>query len=164
MDRAQWTRAAVLQGVSEAVGDASRGFVHAESCGRGAGKAGQKEVIEMAKKSKHRNVKTNVDGIMFASKGESERYKVLKWMQAVGEISDLRLQHKIQIAPGVRLPGAKRASPPIRYFADFFYRDRTGAVVIEDFKGRLTPIYKLKRHLLSLQGIFITESGAAHPR
>jgi len=117
------------------------------------------------RRSKMRNVPTVVDGIKFDSRGESERYKVLKWMQAVGEISDLRLQHKIEIAPGVRLPGAKRASPPVRYFADFYYRDAAGSVVVEDFKGQLTPVYKLKRHLLfALHGIAIKESGAAHPR
>lgn len=157
MDRAQWTRAAVLQGVPEAVGEAERGCVHAEGGERGSLEVGQKKVIAMAKRSKHRNIKTVVDGITFDSKGESDRYKVLKCMQEGGEIYDLRIQHKVQIAPGVRIPGAKRASPPIRYFADFCYRNLCGEIVIEDFKGRLTPIYKLKRHLLALQGVIIKE-------
>lgn len=160
MDCAQWTRAAVLQGVPEAVGGTVGGCVHAEGGERGSIKVGQKEMIAMAKRSKHRNVKTVVDGITFDSKGESERYKVLRCMQEGGEIYDLRIQHKVQIAPGVRLPGAKRASPPVRYFADFCYRNLCGEVVIEDFKGRLTPIYKLKRHLLALQGVIIKEVSA----
>ncbi len=77
-------------------------------------------------------------------------------MEKNGQITELRRQVPIEIAPGVQIKGAKRRSPPIRYFADFSYV-KNGEAVIEDVKGVLTPIYKIKRHLLALQGIHITE-------
>jgi len=46
----------------------------------------------------------------------------------------------------------------MRYIADFVYKDDEGKTVVEDAKGVLTPVYKLKRHLMMhVHGIKINE-------
>ena len=112
----------------------------------------------MTKPNKYRNRKVVLDGMTFASSAEAGRYRVLKIMQAAGEISALVCQMTFQLAPSVLIQGAKRKTPALRYVADFVYRDKRGAMVVEDVKGGpLTQAYRIKRHLLALQGIHITE-------
>lgn len=112
----------------------------------------------MTKPSKYRNCPVVVDGLRFASSAEAGRYRVLKLQQQSGMISDLQCQVPFQLAPGVLIQGAKRKTPPLRYFADFAYLDKHGRRVVEDVKGGpLTQAYRIKRHLLALQGIHITE-------
>jgi hypothetical protein len=41
--------------------------------------------------------------------------------------------------------------------ADFVYFDANGLRVVEDVKGAITEGYRIKRHLLAVQGIQITE-------
>ena len=106
--------------------------------------------------NKYMAKKTYVDGICFASKKEAARYVDLKRIESAGYISNLRLQVKFELAPSVVLNGRKR--PPIRYIADFVY-DKSGSQIVEDVKGILTPIYRLKKHLMkSVHGIDIVES------
>jgi hypothetical protein len=108
--------------------------------------------------TKYRNRKTVVNGITFDSAAEAARYVCLQRMSADGEISDLQCQVPLVLAPSVFLRGAKRKTPALRYFADFRYTDKHGQQVLEDVKGGpLTTAYKIKRHLLAAQGIFITE-------
>lgn len=112
----------------------------------------------MTKPSKYRNRKVVLDGMTFASAAEAGRYRVLKMMQQAGEISHLSCQEMFVLAPAVRILGAKRKTPELRYFADFSYFDKAGRLVVEDVKGGpLTQAYRIKRHLLALQGIHITE-------
>jgi len=86
-----------------------------------------------AKRSKYRNVRTEVDGIKFASKAEARRYGQLQLLVKAGEIRDLELQRKYDLPGGVK------------YVADFDYIDaRTGLPITEDVKGVLTPVFKLK--------------------
>lgn len=108
-------------------------------------------------KSKYRNVPTVADGIRFSSSAEAGRYVFLSALQKSGEISDLRLQVTFVVAPSVRLIGSKRKTPALRYVADFTYRNASGRLIVEDVKGAITPVYKIKRHLLALQGIDIHE-------
>ena len=115
----------------------------------------------MKPRAKYGNKKTVVDGLTFDSKAEARRYAELKLLERRGDISDLRMQVQIQIAPGVLIKGAARRSPPLRYVADFGYRTAAGEDVIEDVKGALTDVYKIKRHLLALQGVVIQEVRAA---
>lgn len=99
-----------------------------------------------------------VDGIRFASSAEAGRYRVLKMLQQSGQISDLQCQFPFYLAPAVLIRGAKRKTPALRYAADFVYRDKNGVQVVEDVKGApLTQAYRIKRHLLAVQGIHITE-------
>lgn len=121
-----------------------------------------------SKPSKYRNVKTEVDGITFASKLEAKRYGELKLLERAGEIEDLELQ------PVFALDVVRySATPPIhspttalrvgKYKADFQYhrKDRWGGFsirVIEDVKGMKTPLYKWKKkHFEAQYGLVITE-------
>ncbi len=105
---------------------------------------------------KYRNVATIVNGIRFDSAAEALRYLQLAAMESAGSISDLKLQVPFLLAPAVLIPGKLRKSPALRYFADFVY-DKNGVRVVEDVKGAITSAYKIKRHLLAVQGITITE-------
>jgi hypothetical protein len=111
-----------------------------------------------AKKSKHRNERVLVDGVLFASKLEFARWCDLKLMEKAGLISDLERQVPFELAPAVKLDG-KRKKPSLRYFADAVYIDKkTGERVVEDTKGFLTQTYKAKRHLMfTVHGIIIKE-------
>ncbi len=92
--------------------------------------------------SKFKNIKTNG----YASKKEAKRAAELKLLEKAGKIKELQEQVKFELAPSVVVQGRKR--PPLRYIADFTYKDGSGYVV-EDVKGApLTAIYKLKRHLM----------------
>ena len=104
--------------------------------------------------NKYRNIKTEFDGIPFDSKKEAARYAVLKLLERGKAISDLKLQVAFELAPSVVIAGRKR--PALRYIADFVYVEN-GKQVIEDVKGMLSDVYKIKRHLMKLQGYEIRE-------
>ena len=97
------------------------------------------------KPSKYGNKKIEIDGIWFSSKKEGSRYRQLKIMEAAGQITDLQLQHSFELAPAVIIGGKKK--PALRYVSDFTYL-REGVHVVEDTKGFLTDVYKIKRHLM----------------
>lgn len=105
--------------------------------------------------SKHRNVKTEVDGIIFASKKESDRYGQLKILMRSGEITNVELQPKYEII----VNGTKICT----YIGDFaYYRIKpTKGNVVEDVKSEHTrklPVYRLKKKLmLAVHGIDIEE-------
>jgi hypothetical protein len=98
-------------------------------------------------RGKFHNVKMVVGGITFDSRAEARRYLVLVEMEQAGEITNLRRQVKFELIPSVRILGSKRATPALRYVADFVY-DQGGKTIVEDVKGLLTPVYKIKRHLM----------------
>jgi len=107
-------------------------------------------------KQKYGNKMTVVDGETFASKLEARRYRELVIMQLAGAITDLKTQVAYVLCPSVVIAGLKRRS--MRYIADFVYKDDEGKTVVEDAKGVLTPVYKLKRHLMMhVHGIKINE-------
>lgn len=86
-----------------------------------------------------------VDGIVFDSKAESNRYRELKMMEAVRIITDLELQPEYVVVPAFEYKGKKER--PVRYRADFRYR-LNGAQIVEDVKGHRTEVYRIKRKLL----------------
>ena len=90
--------------------------------------------------SKYNNKKTLIDGILFDSKREANRYLFLKSMQQAGEIQDLILQPSFDpIVQGGKVVG--------KYYADFKYRIGM-KVVIEDAKGAKTDVYRLKKKIV----------------
>jgi hypothetical protein len=93
-----------------------------------------------ARKSKFGAVRTEVDGITFASKKEARRYGELKLMERAGMISELALQPRFPLYIGDDLI--------CTYVGDFLYRAKSGDVIVEDAKGIETPEFKLKRKLL----------------
>jgi hypothetical protein len=99
------------------------------------------------RRPKFHNIKTMVDGIPFDSRAEARRWKNLVALEQMGSISNLRRQVKFELIPSVRILGSKRATPALRYVADFVY-EQGGRTIVEDVKGLLTPVYKIKRHLM----------------
>jgi len=99
------------------------------------------------KPSKYKNRKVTEGGETFDSKAEYTRYLALKGMQEAGMIRDLTRQVSYILAPKVLIQG--RVKRAMCYRADFKYWDVLNLKwVIEDKKGALTDVYKLKRHLM----------------
>lgn len=100
--------------------------------------------------SKFGNKKTEVDGIIFASKHEATRYIELKYMERAGLIKNLKLQERYELIPKVKKLDGK-IQRPIHYVADFCYLEKTKGgwnKVVEDAKGCRTDVYRLKKKLM----------------
>ena len=97
--------------------------------------------------AKYGNQKTVIDGIVFDSKREGQRYQELRLMERAGEISGLERQVTFPLLPRMKAPNGKVVQG-VKYIADFVYRDRHGALVVEDAKGYKTKEYVLKKKLL----------------
>ena len=96
--------------------------------------------------SKYHSRKTEIDGIIFDSKKEANRYCELKLMERAGEITDLRRQVRYEINQPYEIAGKKIRG--IYYVADFVYYDNeTGEPIVEDVKGMRTDVYKIKKKL-----------------
>jgi len=93
---------------------------------------------------KYNACKTEVEGILFDSKRESERYRELKLLESAGEISALRLQPKYLILDSFMYRGHKVR--PTFYIADFEYQEN-GKIITEDVKGMATAVFNLKAKL-----------------
>lgn len=105
------------------------------------------DVIKAKKSSKYHSQKTEIDGIVFDSKGEAKRYQELKLLQKNRIITSLELQKRIELQPSFTYNG--KTERAINYVADFYYYDNEkGTIVIEDFKGFKTPEYLIKRKML----------------
>lgn len=92
--------------------------------------------------SKYRAKKVEVDGIIFDSKKEANRYSELKWLEIGGVIENLRLQ-----VPFVLIDKSEHGRA-IKYIADFVYTEGDREIV-EDVKGFKTDVYKIKKRLLA---------------
>lgn len=110
------------------------------------------------KRSKYGNVKVTLDGIMFDSRKEAERYAELKMMEKAGVISNLQLQVKYPIIESYLNKVTGRWTQPTYYVADFVYIDEYGNQVIEDVKGYKTPEYRLKKKLMESKDLYIKET------
>jgi hypothetical protein len=102
-------------------------------------------------KQKYGNKKTTIDGVEFDSKKEAARWQELRLLERAGKISELERQVVFELAKSVQYSG-KRATPALRYVADFAYFENTetcGSVyTVEDVKGVKTSAYKIKKHLM----------------
>lgn len=87
-----------------------------------------------------------MDGITFDSCKEAYRYLVLKGMEEDGIIEDLRRQVRYELVPAFDVDG--RHYRPVYYVADFVYVE-DGKEVVEDVKGMITDVYKLKSKLFA---------------
>lgn len=106
--------------------------------------------------SKYHAKKTTVDGITFDSRREADRYLVLKSMEEDGAIEGLRRQVRYELMPAFDVDGMH--CRPVYYVADFVYREN-GHEVIEDVKGVVTDVYRLKRKLFARRyGVAIRET------
>jgi hypothetical protein len=95
-----------------------------------------------------------LDGIVFHSKKECDRYAELKLLQAARIIRGLELQKEYPLIVNDMTIGT--------YVADFVYwHNEEQQVIVEDVKspGTQTPVYRLKAKLVSaLYGIRILET------
>jgi hypothetical protein len=96
--------------------------------------------------SKYGAIRTEVDGIVFASHAEARRYIELKLLEKAGEITNLVLQPKFPIV----VNGFKICT----FIGDFSYikklvEGQNGDLsVVEDVKGVATPTFRLKMKLV----------------
>ena len=99
--------------------------------------------------------KTVVDGMVFDSKAEANRYCELRLLERSGVICGLERQRKYPLIYKSAYGGE------ISYIADFVYCEN-GETVVEDVKSKATatPLYKLKKRLMAeIHGIIIREVG-----
>lgn len=105
-----------------------------------------KGIVDLSKmkykgESKYKNKKVTVDGFVFDSGKEANRYKELKLLETGGYIDHLELQPKYDIVVNRIKIGF--------YKADFRYWDIMGDLQkVEDAKGYRTQIYKIKKKLV----------------
>ena len=111
--------------------------------------------------SKYRAIPTTIDNIRFASKAESRRYQELKLLIRAEQITDLVLQPAFVLHVVNHLTGEVFVIG--RYIADFSYVC-DGHKVVEDVKGMMTPVYRLKKKFVEAEyGIRITEIRKVSP-
>lgn len=105
---------------------------------------------------KYHNRKVKLDGIVFDSQKEANRWCELRIMERAGIIKDLRRQERFILIPTQRVNN-RVVERPLYYIADFTYI-KDGEKVVEDVKGYRTKEYVIKRKvLLYLYGIRIKE-------
>ena len=102
--------------------------------------------------SKYNSRRVSIDGCLFDSIRESQRYSELKLMEKAGEIIHLEVHPEIELQPGFYYKDKK--VKPIIYEADFYYAEQRDGILIdvyEDVKGMETPVFKLKWKMLLYQ-------------
>ena len=92
--------------------------------------------------NKYHAQKVEWHGMRFDSKKEFNRYMELQIMEKAGLISNLKRQ-----VPYIIIPYSKWGRA-IKYIADFDYME-DGKHVLEDSKGVVTPLFKLKKRLVA---------------
>ncbi len=105
------------------------------------------------KRSKMGNRKKELDGHLFDSGKEAQRYLELKVQLQAGLISRLTLQPIFLLQEGFRTTD-KRYKRPIHYKADFEYLVQEGGRlvhVVEDVKGFKTKDYRMKAKMFQMK-------------
>lgn len=103
--------------------------------------------------SKYRNQKTFLDGFIFDSKKEAQRWAELKLLERSGQIINLARQRKFELVPSVKGPRGGLHQRAVSYIADFEYFERKGndwIRVVEDVKSEATKtqVYQIKKKLM----------------
>jgi len=114
---------------------------------------------EVTKQERHGRIpranksRRTVDGKVFHSKAEADRFKVLRFAEIAGRISRLTCQPKYPLIVNGMLVG--------HYIGDFEYLNSTGELILEDVKSSFTakdPVYRLKKKMmLACYGMQIKE-------
>lgn len=100
----------------------------------------------MARRNKYNAKKTVVDGIEFDSIREADRYCELKLLEKAKEIRNLELQPRFLLQDKFK-DKMGTTHRKIEYVADFMYIDKDDKKIVEDVKGVMTGVYKLKKKL-----------------
>ena len=96
--------------------------------------------------SKYYSRKVKMNGVVYDSKKEANRWCELSLLAKAGKITNLQRQVKYELIPAQRIDG-KVVERACTYVADFVY-ERDGKLVVEDTKGFKTKDYIIKRKLL----------------
>lgn len=104
------------------------------------------DVSGIADGSKYHNQKIEIDGHLFDSTKEANRYRELQLLQRAGVVIKIELQPEFVLQEGYRRGG--KWIRPITYIADFRVTYSDGRVEVEDVKGFKTKQYQLKKKLL----------------
>lgn len=113
------------------------------------------------KHNKYNASKAVINGNIFDSRKEAQRFLELSVMEKAGEITNLRRQVKFLLIPAQREPdttgpkgGVKKGKvieKECSYIADFVY-ERNGETVVEDVKGYRGgagySVFKIKKKLM----------------
>lgn len=111
---------------------------------------------EKEKKLKYKNEKIEIDNIKFDSKKEAKRYVELKQQEQAGIIKDLKLQVPFELQPSYKKEN--KTIRAINYVCDFTYIDNNGKFIVEDVKGFINEVYKLKKKMFEFKyGVEIKE-------
>lgn len=102
--------------------------------------------------NKYKAQKHSIDGYLFDSKKEAQRYSELKLLEKAGQITALKVHPVYKLSIGQK--------HICNYESDFEYYDSAcGDGVIEDCKGYKTPVYRLKKKLMRvIFGVEIKET------
>lgn len=104
-----------------------------------------RNVASTKKRSKYGSVRTEVDGIKFASKAEAQYYQVLKMRERLGEVISIRNQVPYALQ-------GLNSHVVTTYYADFVFHDiMEGRERVVDVKGgdaTQTALFKLKAKLM----------------
>ena len=103
-------------------------------------------VKDVAKKTKFRNVKKEIDGLKFDSTKEANHYLALKVRERLGEINGLVTQPKFSIDIN-----GQHICNYIADFAFFTYENDETVYHVQDVKSahtRTLPVYRLKKKLM----------------
>jgi hypothetical protein len=86
-------------------------------------------------------------GHVFDSKAEMHHYQELKLLEKAREIAGLEIQPEFLLQKAFTDKAGKKHRE-INYRADFIYFDnKLEKCIVEDVKGMLTEVYKIKRKL-----------------
>jgi hypothetical protein len=120
--------------------------------------------------NKYNNKRIQIGDKAFDSKHEAERFYYLSLLERSGQISSLQTQVPFVLIPTQREPdvigprgGIKKGrclEKECVYYADFVYKDNSGAIVVEDAKSPATrtEAYRIKKKLmLYVHNIIIRE-------
>jgi hypothetical protein len=97
--------------------------------------------------SKYHARATTLDGLRFDSKAEAFRYTQLTLLARAGQITDLCVHPRYIIWDHWTVTAkGKKHLEKIEYEGDFSYTEN-GQPVVEDVKGVLTDVYRIKKKM-----------------
>ena len=94
--------------------------------------------------SKYHNRRVTIDGVTLDSQAEGRRYQQLRALANVWAIQDLIVHPRYLLVEARTIDGKRERA--LYYEGDFAYTER-GRWVVEDVKGVVTDVFRLKRRL-----------------
>lgn len=101
--------------------------------------------LEEEKENKYHNRKAEVDGIVFASEKEANKYCELKLLKKAGLVKDFQCQVPYVLQDKYSSNGKRIRA--IKYIADFVVDENDGTTTVIDTKGYRTKEYLLKKKM-----------------